>query len=322
MTATKPEPWHRVFRLKEELRSGELTLAEFAADLHEVTLGEGRRPIYEDPARFFALTFPTPALRELVKDVAERPAGRSAKAVRQLELTYGGGKTHTLIPLYHLFRDPAALSEAKAVQEFRQHVGRALPRAFTVSLCSDKIDVERGIDRVRAPEDVLTDAARLQARPGRVPRRVGAGSGAGSARREPRRPPGPGSRRPRARLSRGERRLPAGVPDPGGPDRRPGRGPRQGRGTHRGPAEDRRWRPVLTFAARMRSKPAYGTLAGPSKHRPRALSVSHCHRECRAGSEIFSPWGRRCSRVWGRFEGLLGGFHPTAGKGGRLTSGR
>ena len=151
MTTTRPKPWHRAYRLKEELRSGELTLAEFAADLHEVTLGEGRRPIYEDPARFFALTFPTPALRELVKDVAERLAGRSAKAVRQLELTYGGGKTHTLITLYHLFRDPAALSEAKAVQEFRQHVGRALPQAFTVSLCFDKIDVERGIDGVRAP---------------------------------------------------------------------------------------------------------------------------------------------------------------------------
>ena len=148
MTATRPEPWHRVFRLKEELRSGELTLAEFAADLHEVTLGEGRRPIYEDPARFFALTFPTPALRELVKDVAERLAGRSTKAVRQLELTYGGGKTHTLITLYHLFRDPDALSEVKAVQEFRQHVGRELPKAFTVSLCFDKIDVERGIDGV------------------------------------------------------------------------------------------------------------------------------------------------------------------------------
>ena len=152
MTTTRPMPWHRVFRLKEELRSGELTLAEFAADLHEVTLGEGRRPIYEDPARFFALTFPTPALRELVKDVAERLAGRSTKAVRQLELTYGGGKTHTLITLYHLFRDPAALSGVKAVQEFRQHVGRELPKAFTVSLCFDKIDVERGIDGVRAPD--------------------------------------------------------------------------------------------------------------------------------------------------------------------------
>ena len=127
-------------------------MAEFAADLHEVTLAEGRRPIYEDPARFFELTYPTHALRELVKDVAERLAGESTKAVRQLELTYGGGKTHSLITLYHLFRDPAALSDIKAVQEFRQHVGADLPAAFPVSLCFDKIDVERGIDGVRAPD--------------------------------------------------------------------------------------------------------------------------------------------------------------------------
>ena len=151
MSAARPKPWHEVVRLKDELRTGELTLAEFAADLHEVALGEGRRPIYEDPARFFDLTYPTHALRELVKDVAERLAGKSTKAVRQLELTYGGGKTHALITLYHLFRDPVALSGLKAVQEFSQHVGAELPQAFPVSLCFDKLDVERGIDGVRAP---------------------------------------------------------------------------------------------------------------------------------------------------------------------------
>ena len=146
------KPWHEVVRLKEELRTGELSLAQFAADLHEVTLAQGRRPVYEDPEKFFALTFPTLALRELVKDVAARLAGKSDKAVRQLELTYGGGKTHTLITLYHLFRDPAALPDLPAVDEFREHVGADLPRAFTVALCFDKIDVERGVEDVRGPD--------------------------------------------------------------------------------------------------------------------------------------------------------------------------
>ncbi len=146
-----PRPWRDIVRLKNELRTGELSLAEFAADLHEVTLALGRRPVYEDPARFFALTFPTPPLRELVQDVAARLGGRSDKAVRQLELTYGGGKTHTLITLYHLFRDPDALpNEVPAVGEFR--AGGALPQAQPVSLCFDKIDVERGIDGVRGPD--------------------------------------------------------------------------------------------------------------------------------------------------------------------------
>ncbi len=147
----RPRPWHEVVRLKEELRTGELALAEFAADLHEVAQALGRRPVYEDPAKFFALTYPTHALRELVKDVAARLAGRSDKAVRQLELTYGGGKTHTLITLHHLFRDPHVLPDLPAVQEFREHVGRDLPAAFPVTLCFDKIDAERGIEGVRGP---------------------------------------------------------------------------------------------------------------------------------------------------------------------------
>ena len=153
MTTTRSlKPWHAVVRLKDELRSGELALAEFAADLHEVTLARGRRPVYEEPAQFFALTYPTHALRDLVRDVAARLAGRSDKAVRQLELTYGGGKTHTLITLHHLFRDPAALPDLPAVREFREHVGADLPAARTAALCFDKIDAERGIDGVRGPK--------------------------------------------------------------------------------------------------------------------------------------------------------------------------
>ena len=142
-----PRPWRDVVRLKKELRTGELSLAEFAADLYEVTLGLGRRPVYEDPARFFALTFPTPPLRELVQDVAARLAGQSGKAVRQLELTYGGGKTHTLITLYHLFRNPDALPDLPAVREFR--AGGALPRA-AARLALLRQDRHRTRDRRRA----------------------------------------------------------------------------------------------------------------------------------------------------------------------------
>ena len=147
----RPTPWRDVVRLKDELKTGELSLAQFAADLHEVVQAAGKRPVYEDPAKFFALTFPTHALRELVKDVAWRLDARSDKAVRQLELTYGGGKTHTLITLYHLFRDPGSLPDLPAVREFREAVGQELPSAFVASLCFDKIDVERGIEDVCSP---------------------------------------------------------------------------------------------------------------------------------------------------------------------------
>jgi len=148
----KLRPWHELVHLKDELRSGELALAEFAADLHEVTLAAGKRPVYEDPEQFFALTYPTHTLRELVRDVAMRLAGKSDKAARQLELTYGGGKTHTLITLYHLFGNPGVLPDVSAVREFREHAGMEIPQAFVATLCFDKIDVEKGIEGVRAPD--------------------------------------------------------------------------------------------------------------------------------------------------------------------------
>ena len=152
MTSQLPwKPWHRVVTLRDDLRTGELALNQFAADLYEVLMQSGERPLYEDPRQFFALTYPTHNLRELARDVALRLAGQSDKAVRQLELTYGGGKTHTLITLRHLFHDPAHLPELPAVQEFVQHIGEPLPRARMAALCFDKLDLEKGLE-VRAPD--------------------------------------------------------------------------------------------------------------------------------------------------------------------------
>ena len=71
-------PWHRVVKLREDVRTGELSLADFAADLHDVMMQRGVRPIYEDPARFFALTYPTFALRELARDVVACSRGSRA----------------------------------------------------------------------------------------------------------------------------------------------------------------------------------------------------------------------------------------------------
>ena len=97
-------PWHEVVKLREDVRTGALSLADFAADLHDVMMQRGTRPIYEDPAKFFAFTYPTLSLRDLAKDVVLRLAGKNTKVIRQLELTYGGGKTHTLVTLRHLGR--------------------------------------------------------------------------------------------------------------------------------------------------------------------------------------------------------------------------
>ena len=91
------KPWHEVVQLRDDLRTGELSLSVFAADLYDVVMQKGQRPVYEHPDKFFALTHLTYNLRELLKDVVLRLAGRSDKAYRMLSVNYGGGKTHTLI---------------------------------------------------------------------------------------------------------------------------------------------------------------------------------------------------------------------------------
>lgn len=147
MTGTALTAWHDVVGLREDLRSGDFSLAIFAADLYAVAMGAAR-PVYQDPKEFFALTYPAYNLRELAKEVILRLAGKTDRAVRQLELTYGGGKTHALITLYHLVSDPDTLPDLPAVREFIEHAGRRPPRARVAVLAFDKLDVEKGMEVV------------------------------------------------------------------------------------------------------------------------------------------------------------------------------
>jgi predicted AAA+ superfamily ATPase len=142
-------PWHQVVQLREDIKSGELSMATFAADLYDVVMGRAK-PVYQIPSEFFALTYPTFNLRELAKDVCTRLAGKNEKAVRQLELTYGGGKTHTLITLNHLVAEPSSLPDLPAVKEFVQHIGMTPPKARVAVLAFDKLDPEKGME-VKGP---------------------------------------------------------------------------------------------------------------------------------------------------------------------------
>lgn len=150
MSKTPWTPWHQVVKLREDVRTGELSLAIFAADLYHVLMGKAK-PVYQDPKEFFALTYPTHALRELAKDVVTRLAGKNDKAVRQLALPYGGGKTHTLITLYHLVRDPDNLPDVASVKEFEATLGFKPPKARVAALPFDKLDVEKGME-VKGPD--------------------------------------------------------------------------------------------------------------------------------------------------------------------------
>ena len=86
--------------------------ADFAADLAQVVSGKGPAE-YTNPARFFANTYPTRGLKDLLKNVCARlnGAGSEAASIFRLDTSYGGGKSHSLIALCHAARGGADLPE-------------------------------------------------------------------------------------------------------------------------------------------------------------------------------------------------------------------
>lgn len=90
-------------RPRADVLSGELRDEMFAASLEEVISGRGEM-VYRDPTTFFANTFPTAGLKSLLTQALGRVAGRLADPIIRLETAFGGGKTHSLIALYHLAR--------------------------------------------------------------------------------------------------------------------------------------------------------------------------------------------------------------------------
>ncbi|MER3412007.1 MAG: ATPase, partial [Thermoleophilia bacterium] len=83
--------------------AGELRDEMFAAKLADVVRGVAD-PIYQDPVAFFANTHPARGLKSLLSEALGRATGKrpSSPPIIRLETAFGGGKTHSLIALYHL----------------------------------------------------------------------------------------------------------------------------------------------------------------------------------------------------------------------------
>ena len=93
---------------RDEVLSGELRDDMFAARLKDVIDGTAD-PVYGDSRRFFENTYPTEGLTTLVREVLGRLSGAEPanSPFIRLETSFGGGKTHNLIALYHLVNGAA-----------------------------------------------------------------------------------------------------------------------------------------------------------------------------------------------------------------------
>ena len=100
-------PWREVVTPHRDVASGRYQQAEFAADLGQVHNGEGGSE-YRDPAEFFRRTFLTDGLTHLLTNALQRLSSAGGDPVVELQTNFGGGKTHSMLALYHLFsRTPA-----------------------------------------------------------------------------------------------------------------------------------------------------------------------------------------------------------------------
>ncbi len=132
------KPWREIVTPHKDVASGRYQQAEFAADLWQVHLGQGTDE-YRDPIEFFRRTFLTESLKNMLKDGIQRLNGQGGDPVVQLQTNFGGGKTHSMLALYHLFSgvSPTTLAGIDAVMD---EAGAAtVPAARRVVLVGNKI---------------------------------------------------------------------------------------------------------------------------------------------------------------------------------------
>src|SRR5205085_11953745 len=93
-----------------------------AADITAVHTGKAT-PEYQDAVAFFDRTFITEGMRILLTQVAHRLSGKGGEPVIQLQTAFGGGKTHTMLAVYHLATRKCALSELAGIPELIDRAG-------------------------------------------------------------------------------------------------------------------------------------------------------------------------------------------------------
>ncbi|HLI14875.1 MAG TPA: Swt1 family HEPN domain-containing protein [Acidimicrobiales bacterium] len=132
-------PWREVIVPHDDVAQGRYGLAEFAADLHQVATRSGRAE-YADPVEFFRRTYLTEGLRQLLSEAAKRLAGIGGVPVVDLQTTFGGGKTHTLIALWHLCSGVPLSELPEEVQELVRAAGvDTFPKVRRAALVGTRI---------------------------------------------------------------------------------------------------------------------------------------------------------------------------------------
>ena len=116
------KPWREVVTPHPDVASGGYEQAEFAADLAQVVTGDADLE-YQDPQEFFARTYLTEGMKRLLVTAVRRLAGGGGAPIVQLKTAFGGGKTHTMLALYHLLGRGAGIEQMEGAEEILHEAG-------------------------------------------------------------------------------------------------------------------------------------------------------------------------------------------------------
>ncbi|MDE3090299.1 MAG: ATP-binding protein, partial [Chloroflexota bacterium] len=128
MTSTL-NPWYVVATPHEDIRKGQLAEAVFAANLWSAAQGTAPE-VYLDPEAFFQKSYLTIGLKNVLSKVTRALSGESDSGDRiiSLQTSFGGGKTHILIALWHLAKHADTIRKSTACKELRDAIGGQLPK--------------------------------------------------------------------------------------------------------------------------------------------------------------------------------------------------
>ena len=118
-------PWREVVEPHQDVATGDFQQAEFAADLAKVHTG--RAPAeYRDPQDLFSRTYLTEGLSALLIGAAKRLSGAGGDPVVELQTNFGGGKTHSMLALYHM-AGPTPVQDLSGLDQLLEQQGLSVP---------------------------------------------------------------------------------------------------------------------------------------------------------------------------------------------------
>ena len=135
--------WREIMEPNPDVAEGRYRNAEFAANLAEVARGKGSIE-YRDPVEFFNRTYVTEGMKGLLVQALRRVAGLDGEPVIQLKTAFGGGKTHSMLALYHLLRGTVPAQKLTGIAPVLAEAGVTdLPKVKVAVLVGTALDPTR-----------------------------------------------------------------------------------------------------------------------------------------------------------------------------------